>query len=430
MRFPLAVSAAAIVAVAVAACTGGQPSTYIAPPPAAAPTGALVLSQSAQPQSAGTAGGVTGTLTYVGGTGSVTSASSATAPAGTTTVTPAGRVRVEAVSATSPNVYYVTISSAAGATLNGLPSIALQLATAAIGTYQEAQFGGGKWTNVSGATATVNSAGTAVEFPPGQTAVTIPAGGSIFLAFYQGNFPQPTPAGQLANNVLSDPGFESGSAAAFGSPITASGWTVCSFNASVPNAPAPNRAFSTFTPQPVGGANPGPAAAIKAKGTAVPQGTSTATPLPTQFTVPVNSGNDAAVLGGVFSNQQFEDFRYNGLCQQVTVPANNPGISMQLWANGNDGSKFFNFEVDALNTSGQFLGNIYEDPNPIGSPNPGSPGDSAYRAVTVPASSLTPYAGQTIDLFVGVWIDGGSSSGSTSFGSYYFVDDFNLTGTP
>ena len=154
----------------------------------------------------------------------------------------------------------------------------------------------------------------------------------------------------------------------------------------------------------------------------LPVGNSTAPPLPTQSSVPTNSGNYAAVFGGVFSNFNQEDYRYNGLCQTVTVP-NNPGMQMALFANGNDGTSFTDFEIDALNSSNQYLGNIYEDPNPISST---SPGDSKFRTVTVPATSLSPYIGQTINLFVGLWVDGGNSA---KFGTYYFVDDFNLTGT-
>lgn len=425
MRFPFALSAASVIAVAaIAACSGGQPSTYISPPSSSsvAGPGALALTQVSQTQGAGTAGGVTGTLTYVGGSGTVNLASSATAPAGTTTVTPADRVRVEASSSpTSPNVYYVTISSTAGAVLVGLPAVTLSLATAAIGTYQEARFASSTWTNVAGATAVTNSAGTSVSFPPGKTQITIPAGGAIYLAFYQGNFPQPTPPGQIANNVLADPGFESGVFGTIGAAITNTGWTQCTIAGAAPGVTPPTRAFSTFTPTP--GTTPG--AVINTAGTSIPIGSSTATPLPTQSTVPVNSGTHAAVFGGVFATFNQEDWRYNGLCQTVTVP-NNPGMQMQLFANGNDGTSFADFEIDALNSSNQYLGNIYEDPNPIGSP-PSSPGDTSYRLVSVPASSLSPYIGQTINLFIGIWVNGGNNA---KFSTYYFVDDFNLTGTP
>ena len=115
MRFPLAVSAAAVVAIAIAACSGGQQPVYTPPPSGSvASPGALALTGYGQAQSIGTASGITGTLTYIGGTGSVTATSRATAPAGTTTVSPNDRVRVEASSSpTSPNVYYVTTTGTA-----------------------------------------------------------------------------------------------------------------------------------------------------------------------------------------------------------------------------------------------------------------------------------------------------------------------------
>jgi hypothetical protein len=426
MRFPFVASAAIIIAAALAACNGGQATNYVAPPPTGPPAaGPVTLTGVSTTQGAGTASGITGSLTYVGGTGTVNATSSGTNPTGTTAVAPVDRIRVAAVSATSATVYYVTISSTAGATLTGLPAVSLLLMTPAVGTFQEARFSAGTWTNVSGATSAANSAGTAVSFPQGATAITIPAGGSIFLAFYQGNFPQATPVGQIANNVLVDPGFESpATAPPIGSPITSTGWTVCSFMTVAPGVAPPARAIGTFTPEPLSATTPGPAAAIEAAGTTIAQGTGA--PHPTQFTVLANSGTHAAVFGAVFSNRQYEDYRYNGLCQLVTVP-NNPGMSMSLLANGNDSSTDINFEVMALNTSGQYLGTIYEDPNPITGT---SPGETMYRAVTVPQSSLAPFVGQTIQLFVGLWIDDGSSSSGMGFSGYYFLDDLNLTGTP
>ena len=100
----------------------------------------------------------------------VAAASSATPPAGTIAVTPADRIRVEASpSATSPNVYYLTISSAAGATLTTLPGVNLTLSAPAVGTYQEAQFSNGKWNNVVTSSSNGNTTGvgaTSVSFAP------------------------------------------------------------------------------------------------------------------------------------------------------------------------------------------------------------------------------------------------------------------------
>lgn len=427
MRFPLAASAAVIVAVAIAACSGGQPSTYINPPTAAAAApaaGPLTINGTGQTQSGGSAGGVSSVLTYTGGGGVVTAASSAAPPAGTIAVTPADRIRVEASpSATSPNVYYLTISSAAGATLTTLPGVNLTLTSPAVGTYQEAQFTNGKWNNVVTSSSNGNTTGvgaTSVSFAPSGKAISIPAGGSIFLAFYQGSFPAPTPPGQIVNTVLADPSFES-SPAPLGSTVTSTGWTVCTISAAASTSatPAPSRPFSTFTPTP----GTLPAATISAAGTTVPQGTGS--PTPTQNTVPVNSGKSAAVFGAVFSNFTAANFAYNGLCQQVKLPANPQG-ELSVFANGTENNlAFLGFEVNVLDTNGKWLANLVDENQIALMP----PGDSAYRTVILPATQLAPFGGQTVQIFVGIWTKAGTSTGSTTFSGYYFVDDFNMAGS-
>jgi hypothetical protein len=425
MRFPLAVSAAAVVAIAIAACSGGQQPVYTPPPSGSgvASPGALALTGAGQSQSIGTASGITGTLTYVGGTGTVTATSSATAPAGTTTVTPNDRVRVEASSSpTSPNVYYVTITSAAGATLVGLPQVTLTLTTAAVGTFQEAQFTSGAWANVSGATGVPNSTNTAWQFPGGKTPITIPAGGSIFLAFYQGNFPNatPTPVG-TPTDVVAESNFTlNGAPAPYatypGVPTTGS-WTQCSINGNAPGA-TKSPAFSSFTPSPSETA----AAAIEAVGVSAP---GVGTPAPNQTTVP-GPGVAAAVLGGSFAGFGIEDFRYTGFCQVVTVP-HNPQLNLSVFAAGNQKQSFFDLEVDQLNSSGQYVSQLYLDPNPIAVPTASAAnvGDTMYRSVSAPTSALTPLVGQTVTLFVGIYGDGHGT-----FGAYYFVNNISLLGNP
>lgn len=426
MHVRFAIPAAVIVAaVAVAACSGGQPSTYIAPP-AAAPTaaaGALALSSSGQTQSAGTASGFTAILTYGGGSGTVTASSSATNPAATTAVTPTDRIRVAATSSpTSPNVYYLTISSTAGATLNALPAVNLTLSPAAVGSVQEAEYKNGKWQNIASAAGTPNTSSpagaTSVSFPPLSGAITIPAGGSIYLAFYQGTYPGPTPPGQIVNTAIADPSFE-GTAAPLGSTINTKGWTVCTITSVAAGATLPsNRPLSSFTPTP----GTTPQAQILPLGTSVPQGTGT--PKPTQSTVPVNTGNQAAVFGGVFSNYNDANWAYNGLCEQVTIPQN-PVAELSVFANGTENSlTYLGFDVDVLDTTGAFEANLVDENQIAVSP----PGDAAYRTLTINSAALAPFAGQTVDLFVGIWTKAGSSSNSTVFSGYYFVDDFNMAG--
>ena len=421
MRLPLAVSAIAVVAIAVAACTGSPPSTFVTPPvSSAATTGAATLSGGTSAlQSAGTVGAVSGILTYVGGAGTVTAASSASAPAGTTAVTPMSGLRVEATSPpTSPNIYYVTITSAAGATLTALPAVNLTLSTPSVGTYQEAQFLNGKWSNIAASTSNTTSGqgATSVSFPQGKTVVTIPAGGSVFLAFYQGSFPGPTPPGAVTNTAVADPGFE-GTAAPLGSTVSKTGWTVCTITAAGTGASFPgNRPVSSFTPVP----GSTPVAFIETANTSVPQGTGT--PHPTQTTVPVENGNQAAVFGAVFSNFNAADFAYNGLCQTVTIPANPLG-SVAVFANGTENSStFLGFQVNILDTTGKYLANIVDENQIQTSP----PGDTAYRAVPLLNSALSPFAGQTVELYVGIWTKAGSSTGSQVFSGYYFVDDIAI----
>jgi hypothetical protein len=437
MRFPLAVSAAAIIAIAVAACTASPPPNFVPPPTGSVPsTGPVTLGAATTTSSAGTAGGVTGLLTFVGGSGPVSPASSSTAPTGTTTVTPADRVRVEASSSpTSPNVYYITITSAAGAKLTGLPGVTLQLSSPAIGTYQEAQFAGGTWTNVPGATAVLNPAGTVVQFPGGNTPVTIPAGGSIFLAFYQGNTPNPTPTPVAPpTNIIADSDFESGSPVPYfvppGTTATATPnstqWTQCAVTSANANAGPLIHPFSTFTPVP--GSTPG--ATVSSNGTTIPQGT--ATPVPSLNAVIVTSGNNAAVLGGLFDAQfRQADLAYNGLCQAITMPKN-PTITMNILGTGNEtgnpvgsSTDFVNFDVNILDTSGKYLANVYDEQ--VVTPTSG--GDTAYRSVTIPTSLLTQFVGQKVEIFIGIWTKSGGSGG-TRFSGYYFVDDFQLKGNP
>jgi hypothetical protein len=199
------------------------------------------------------------------------------------------------------------------------------------------------------------------------------------------------------------------------------GWTQCSITAVSTAAPTgPPHAISAYTPTP----NSTPAAVIEAAGVPVPEGTHT--PLPTLTAVPVyNGASYAAQLGTVFSTYNAANFAYDGLCQTITVPAA-PTFTLEVYANGNEPAAYFDFDVNLLDTSGNFLVNLWDE-NVITST---SSGDTAYRTVTIPSSSLTPYIGQTVELFVGIWTKSGSGSNSTSYSGYYFVDYVNLTGSP
>ena len=426
MRLPLALSAAALIAMAAAACSGGQSSNYVAPPAAGVAAGSVngpvTLSTSGTIESAGTANGVTGALTFGPGTGTVTSVSSAFPPAGTSTVVPASRDRVILASATSPNVYYVTITSPGGATLSGLPAVNLALSTAAVGTYQEAQWNGTAYVNVTGATATTNTADTAVAFPQTTAAITIPANGSIYLAFYQGNYPNATPTPVATpTNVIADSGFESGVYAPYGSTVSSTGWTVCSVTQAAAGVSFPSNRYpyTTYTPLP----GTTPAAVIDAAGTTIPQGTKTPAPL---TSVLAHSGTKAAVFGQLFNNYNAGDWLYNGLCQAIKMPQQ-PTLTMSILGTGTENSStYFALDISVLDSTGKFLSELYDENSIATAP----PGDSAYRTVTVPTSSLQPYAGQNVQMFVGIWTKAGSSSNSMVYSGYYFVDDFLLSGIP
>jgi hypothetical protein len=199
--------------------------------------------------------------------------------------------------------------------------------------------------------------------------------------------------------------------------VTKTGWTVCTITAAGAGATFPgNRPVSSFTPVP----GSTPAAVILTAGTSVPQGTGT--PKPTQNTVPVENGNQAAVFGGVFSNFNAADYAYNGLCQMVTIPANPLG-SVAVFANGTENSStFLDFQVNVLDSTGKYLATIVDENQIQTTP----PGDQNYRPVPLLNSALSPFAGQTVELFVGIWTKAGSSTGSTVFSGYYFVDDIAI----
>jgi len=82
-------------------------------------------------------------------------------------------------------------------------------------------------------------------------------------------------------------------------------------------------------------------------------------------------------------------------------------------------------QVNVLDTTGKYLGNLVDENQIALTP----PGDSAYRLVSIPATALAPYGGQTVIIYLGIWTKAGTSTGSTTFSGYYFVDDFNMAGS-
>ena len=424
----MALGTTVLAAAALAACTTSNPNNaYIAPPSGPVGSGALALSATAsEQQQLPGADGISGVVTYGQGSGVVTVATSTMAPAATIPVEPSALRRTK--SGTSPTVFYVTISSQNGATLSGLPAIALVLPSPAATPYQEAQFTGTGWTNVEVGIIK----GDSVQFDSTTKPITIPAGGALYLAIYQGSYPAPTPTPTptpqaTPTKVLADPGFESGSAVTYTWPAsgsgtppvpTTTGWTQCSITATEAGVTAPH-AISAYTPTP----NSTPAAVIAAAGTSIPVGT--ATPLPTVTTSQVHSGTYGAVFGALFSNYNAANFAYDGLCQKVTIPTD-ATISLFLWGNGNEGATYLDFDVMLLDTSGNLVATLDDQADITAT----SSGDTSWQMVSVPSSTLAPYVGKTYELFVGIWTKAGSGSGSTKYSGYYFVDDMSLSGIP
>jgi hypothetical protein len=228
--------------------------------------------------------------------------------------------------------------------------------------------------------------------------------------------PSPTPI----PNAIGNGGFESPSLPAYGSAVSAGNWTQCTIpDANIPasgapavqgpgnTAPTPHPG-TTFTPMP----NTTPAAVIQSSGTSIQQGSSS--PVPTTSSVVVHSGTYAAVFGQLFNNYNAGDYRYNGLCQQITVPSTGV-LNFSVYGTGNEGSLYVDFDAILLNGDGTWNSWLYDE---------SADNDTSYRNVSVPMPSGT--YGNTYTLFIGMWTKSGSTSGATYYSGYYFLDDVSL----
>jgi hypothetical protein len=426
-------------AVGVAACSG--PSYTVNDP---LPHGTAISSAGTAVSAAGVAG-ISATLT-VAGSGNVNAGLTSTPPGSTPVIMSAARQSgtttqsVKTAAATpTPNtaLVYVTITASAASTISGLPSSNFTFQAAPSGTVFLAFFNGTQWVTVGSAGTLSGNTETfgAVTFSP---AIALAAGASMYLAVYTGGVlatptPAPTPspsptASPTAAPLLADPGFE-GTAAPIGSTITSTGWTQCTVNSlaaitysggingsngAQPYASATPFPLTTFTPA----AGETPLAQIVKAGAAAPAGAATATPVPVSTTVPVHGGTQAAQFGGVFNTFSAEDVRYNGLCQNITVPAAGGHISGFVVGYGNEPSAFVENLLGTINpSSNNALTNILYMENVT---SPTSPGDTAYRAIgpiAIPAGSTT--------LFVGMATKSGTT-GANTFSSYWWVDDLSL----
>jgi hypothetical protein len=425
-------------AIVVAACSStpnsGQPING-----GPAPSGPMTLGVSQTSAILTPSGGISGSVAYSGGgSGIVAAALTTTPPTGTIALSSVLRstsARSVQSSANTP-IAYVTFSSVSGATLSGFPGISVKVPAAPVGTVLEAQWNETQWVTFGANTpAVVQASGSATTIsflPTTSPVVTIAPGGSLVIAIYQGaviSTPTPVPTATPSaapTNMLQDAGFESGTVGPIGNAITATGWTQCtvttptgggiSYTGGIRGAGVNTAAtappVSSFTPVP----GTTPAAIEAAAGAPAPAGTGA--PHPTITTVQVHSGANAAVFGEVFSNFNAEDYAYDGLCQLVTIPANGASLTGFVLETGNESSGFVEDIIGAVDPTGKTLLGIQYMEN-IETSTVAS--DTGYRAIG--PIDFSPFAGQTIAVFVGQWDHAGNSTGATSFSSFWFVDD-------
>ncbi len=452
----------AVLAIGVAACSGA--GTNVADP---LPHGTAISSSGAV-VSAGGVSGITSTIT-VAGSGNVNALESATPPGSTPAISSVARASgttTQSVkpAATVPNtaLVYVVITASAAATISSFPASSFTFANAPTGTVFLAYYNTtlAQWVTI-GTAGTVS--GNTVTFGAATISPTISlaAGASLYVAVYTGGViatptPSPTPTASPTPSpsptpthtptpgptstptgaaptatptvapLLADPGFE-GTVAPIGSTISSTGWTQCTVNsitagtysggingASGPYVNATPFPLTTFTPS----ASETPLAKIVPNGAPAPAGLSTGAPQQTQTTAPVHGGSSAAQFGEWFNNYSADDVRYNGLCQNITVPAAGGHLSGFVFANGDESSSFVENLIGTVSpTSNNALTAILYMENVETAT---SPGDSTYRAIgpiAIPAGTST--------LFIGMATKSGSTT-TDLFSSYWWVDDLSL----
>jgi hypothetical protein len=439
-----------LLAAAVEACTGGTNSPITNP--TFAPSGNTFSLGSSTIVQGFTAGSVSGSIIYPTGSGSLSGTVATTPPSGIAALSsvlraPAGataplsgtRAAAAASPSPAPNAPLIYVTYAGTATLSGLPGISVTLPSGApTGTsYYEAEWNGTQWLSVGGAG---SSSGTTVTFNAGTTPITLGSSTPIYVSIYSGvklSLPTPTPSpspsptatptpGATATPALlvSDGGFESNSVAAIGAPVTSTGWTQCTVTSVSPGisytggisgtgayAAATAPPVSTFTPIP----GSTPAAVIVPSGASAPAGTDT--PVPTQVTSPVHGGGYAAQFGQLFSTYNAGDYRYNGLCQNVTAPAGGANLTAYVFESGNEGSTYVEDLIGTMSSSTNLSNILYMENIETSAATT----DTGYRKIgpiAIPGGSTT--------LFLGMWTKSGSATGATYYSSYWWVDDLSI----
>jgi hypothetical protein len=468
----------AVLAIGVAACSGAN--SNVADPLPHGPTLSATGTPLALSGVAGTSGSVTvtgtgnvsasesttppGSLPAISSvaraSGTTTQSVKTTATAAATAVATAAAAAAGAVKpqAAIPNtaLVYFTFTAVNTATITGIPASSFTFATAPTGSVFLAFYNPttAAWQTIGTAGTVSNSTVTfgAATLSPTQSLAT---GATLSFVVYTGSVivaptpapsptatatstgsasPSPSPTGTgAAGPVLADGGFENPSTAvAFGGTIGTTGWTQCTvttltpgitFTGGLKGAVGGGGTYAAATPPPVPGATPTPtvgttpAAVIAAAGTTV--GVGTFTPISTQTSVPVHGGGFAAQFGQVYNNFNAANYRYNGLCQKITVPANGATLNGFVFEAGSESGSFTEDLIGSLDAAtSTTLTQLYWMEN-IETSATGT--DSGYRAIG--PITLTPGL-QT--LFVGQWTKSGST-GATFDSSFWWVDDLSIT---
>ena len=379
----------------------------------------------------------------------VTATLSVTPPSG---VTPMAERRSSAAPVATPNpVVYITLTAGTGGALvrgvtnvqsafpSPVPSGQSLYLAYNNGTQWKAL--GGPGTLFKGTTSTYTLSGGSIT-----PAVTLDEGKSITLIVYEGSYavPSPTPGpatpspSPTPSNAVSNGNFETG---------TFSPWFVCytQHHQLAPTDASPVNPPSAYT-SPTPGPDTSPTSAPNPDDVTVQGSTPTGA---------VHGGAHAALVGHSLEQQRGKGA--SGVCQNVTVPTNSPALTLWVYEGGNyayyDAT---DSEADIFTASAGLTA-----ATPTTTTLPQSvlfSEDNCWNNQSVPASpnsaqgpcatdhlhggnanwpdlanggvwrqkgpyDLTPYAGQTVTLFLGIW----NSSSSTTYYDYAYYDDVVLT---
>jgi hypothetical protein len=199
MRREVLFAVVLVVAGGVAACGGGggvsggvpaTPGSYVV-------SGGTQTLGSAQTITIPSNNGISGTISFPAGTGTVQYATSTTTPSGVVSIQSADQ-RSAQIAAANSAILYITYSATTGpVTLSGIPGAAITFSSAPTGTVYEAQGTLSGTYSYWQTLGVLSVSGATVTLPARPGSVTIPQGSSLFIAVYIGNVLQ-TPAAHPA----------------------------------------------------------------------------------------------------------------------------------------------------------------------------------------------------------------------------------------